>query len=208
MGSERTGTPPNASPRAESATPHEARKDDMPEKADATARAEPTAPPSKDEPRVGVDDDGTRDEARATPATQQDPAREQDAKPTPSATQEEKAPAPGVAKKRVSQLGTLASKTRKKRKSQLADLSAAATAQPVKLNTLEKSKLDWETYKGTVPTTGAPETMSEAEREELDAQTRGGGSGLSDVKGYLHRKEFLDRVHNRLDAQEYDAHLS
>lgn len=207
MGSERTGTSPNASPRVEGAKPHEAGKNDMPGKADTTTPAEPTAPASKDEPRAD-NDDGAHDEASAPPATQQDPAREQSSKPTPPPAQDEKAPAPGVAKKRVSQLGTLASKTRKKRKSQLADLSAAATAQPVKLNTLEKSKLDWETYKGTVPTTGAPETMSEAEREELDAQTRGGGSGLSDVKGYLHRKEFLDRVHNRLDAQEYDAHLS
>ena len=86
--------------------------------------------------------------------------------------------------------------------------SAAATAQPAKLNTLEKSKLDWETYKGTVPATSSTETMTDAERDELESQTRGGGSGLSDVKGYLHRKEFLDRVHNRLDAQEYDAHLS
>lgn len=111
-------------------------------------------------------------------------------------------------KKRPSQLSTLASNTRKKRKSRLADMSAAATAQPAKLNTLEKSKLDWETYKGTVPATSSTETMTDAERDELESQTRGGGSGLSDVKGYLHRKEFLDRVHNRLDAQEYDAHLS
>ena len=109
-------------------------------------------------------------------------------------------------KKRVSQLGSLAAGTREKRKSQLADLSAAATNQPVKLNTLEKSKLDWETYKGSRVASSDSQTMSEAEREELDAQTQGGGSGLGNVKGYLHRKDFLDRVKDRLDANEYDAH--
>ena len=94
---------------------------------------------------------------------------------------------------------------RKKRKSNLADLSAAATAQPVKLNTLEKSKLDWEAYKGNIKQTENRDTMSTEEREELEAQTKGGGSGLGDVKGFLHRKEFLDRVHDRLDTQEYEA---
>lgn len=119
-----------------------------------------------------------------------------------------KKPSTASIKKRPSQLGALASGTRKKRKSQLAEMSAAATAQPVKLNTLEKSKLDWESFKGTVPTSEGTETMTDAERDELEAQTHGGGSGLGNVKGYLHRKEFLDRVHNRLDTQEYDAHYS
>ena len=105
-------------------------------------------------------------------------------------------------KKRPSHLGSM---VRKKRKSHLADLSAAATAQPVKLNTLEKSKLDWEAYKGNIKQTENRDTMSTEEREELEAQTKGGGSGLGDVKGFLHRKEFLDRVHDRLDTQEYEA---
>ena len=105
-------------------------------------------------------------------------------------------------KKRPSHLGSM---VRKKRKSNLADLSAAATAQPVKLNTLEKSKLDWEAYKGNIKQTENQDTMSTEEREELEAQTKGGGSGLGDVKGFLHRKEFLDRVHDRLDTQEYEA---
>lgn len=105
-------------------------------------------------------------------------------------------------KKRPSKLGSM---VRKKRKSQLADLSAAATAQPVKLNTLEKSKLDWEAYKGNIAQAENRDTMSAEEREELEAQTKGGGSGLGDVKGFLHRKEFLDRVHDRLDTQEYEA---
>lgn len=105
-------------------------------------------------------------------------------------------------KKRPSKLDSM---VRKKRKSQLADLSAAATAQPVKLNTLEKSKLDWEAYKGNIKQAENRDTMSAQEREELEAQTKGGGSGLGDVKGYLHRKEFLDRVHDRLDTQEYEA---
>lgn len=111
----------------------------------------------------------------------------------------------GVHRKRVSQLGSMA---RKKRKSQLADMSAAVTTQPVKLNTLEKSKLDWEAYKGNVACSDNKETMPAAEREELEAQTQGGGSGLGDVKGYLHRKDFLDRVHDRLNTQEYEAHLA
>lgn len=109
----------------------------------------------------------------------------------------------GPVKKRVSRLGAMA--TRKKRKSNLAEMSAAVTAQPVKLNTLEKSKLDWEAHKGTISSDGRP-TMSAEEREELEAQTSGGGSGLGDVKGYLHRRDFLDRVQDRLTAQEYEAH--
>ncbi|WFD43215.1 hypothetical protein MPSI1_001871 [Malassezia psittaci] len=128
--------------------------------------------------------------------------------PTSQDTDISKNSADTQVKKRVSQLGSLAAGTRKKRKSQLADLSAAAANQPVKLNTLEKSKLDWETYKGSRVASSNSQTMSEAEREELDAQTQGGGSGLGNVKGYLHRKEFLDRVRDRLDASEYDAHNS
>ncbi|WFD25910.1 hypothetical protein MNAN1_000879 [Malassezia nana] len=93
-------------------------------------------------------------------------------------------------KKRSSQLGSMA---RKKRKSQLADMSAAVTSAPVKLNTLEKSKLDWEAFKGNIVTEDQRSTMPAAERDELDSQTQGGGSGLGDVKGYLHRKEFLER---------------
>ncbi|PKI84392.1 hypothetical protein MVES_001788 [Malassezia vespertilionis] len=94
----------------------------------------------------------------------------------------------------------MASQTRKKRKSQLADMSAAVTAEAPKLNTLEKSKFDWEMYKGSAlkgaAETQKADTMSASERDELEAQTHGGGSGLGDVKGYLHRKEFLDRVHD------------
>ncbi|WFC99125.1 hypothetical protein MYAM1_001864 [Malassezia yamatoensis] len=126
--------------------------------------------------------------------------------PTSQDTDVPKKSAETQVKKRVSNLGSLAAGTRKKRKSQLADLSAAATNQPVKLNTLEKSKLDWEQYKGSHVASSDSHTMSEAEREELDAQTQGGGSGLGNVKGYLHRKEFLDRVKDRLDASEYEAH--
>ena len=108
-------------------------------------------------------------------------------------------------KKRSSQLGSMA---RKKRKRQLADMSAAVTSTPVKMNTLEKSKLDWEAFKGNIATEDNRSTMSAAERDELDSQTQGGGSGLGDVKGYLHRKEFLDRVHGRLDQQEYENLVS
>ncbi|KAL4402668.1 Swr1 complex protein [Malassezia pachydermatis] len=110
-------------------------------------------------------------------------------------------------KKRPSQLGAMAG--RKKRKSLLGEMSAAITSQPKKLNTLEKSKMDWEAYKGNTSLPNEKkETMSASEREELEAQTQGGGSGLGDVKGYLHRKEFLDRVQDRINAQEYEAHVS
>lgn len=69
--------------------------------------------------------------------------------------------------------------------------------------------MDWEAYKGNTSLPNEKkETMSASEREELEAQTQGGGSGLGDVKGYLHRKEFLDRVQDRINAQEYEAHVS
>lgn len=98
----------------------------------------------------------------------------------------------------------MAQGAKRKKRSSLAEMSAAVTAKPVKLNTLEKSKLDWEAYKGTRKS-DISDTMTEAEREELDAQTHGGGSGLGSIKGYMHRKEFLDRVHDRLEMQEAEA---
>lgn len=110
----------------------------------------------------------------------------------------------GPAKKRTSQLGSLAQRTKRKKRSSLAERSAAATAQPPKLNTLEKSKKDWDDYKGGREGRSTT-SMTEAEREELDSQTQGGGSGLSSVKGYIHRKDFLDRVHERLENQEQEG---
>ena len=47
--------------------------------------------------------------------------------------------------------------------------------------------------------------MTEEERDELESQTHGGGSGLGSIKGYIHRKEFLDRVHERIESQEQEA---
>lgn len=184
------------------ADPNEKCDENSSQKADApeavTSESAPDdkkAPASSDEP------------PKKEPAADTNPAQEtKTSEPSNSSPGAEK-PLSAPVKKRTSQLGALATNTRKKRKSQLADLSAAVTAQPVKLNTLEKSKLDWESYKGTVPA-AETETMTDAERDELESQTHGGGSGLANVKGYLHRKEFLDRVHNRLDSQEYDAHHS
>lgn len=88
-----------------------------------------------------------------------------------------------------------------------------------KLSTLEKSKLDWEAYKsgqsassassplppsifavGEEKAAGAGEALSEQEREEMEAQTRGGARGLGNVKGFIERKEFLDRVRGRLEG--------
>ncbi|CDU22235.1 uncharacterized protein SPSC_00865 [Sporisorium scitamineum] len=80
---------------------------------------------------------------------------------------------------------------RRKKGSLLAALSAAATAKPTKLNTLEKSKLDWDSYKGDT------EKLSQQELDELEHQTKGGGKGLGDMKGYLERRDFLDRVKDR-----------
>ena len=80
---------------------------------------------------------------------------------------------------------------RRKKGSSLAALSAAATAKPAKLNTLEKSKLDWDSFKGDAA------KLSQHERDELEHQTRGGGKGLGDMKGYLERRDFLDRVKDR-----------
>ncbi|SPO29602.1 related to SWR1-complex protein 5 [Ustilago trichophora] len=81
---------------------------------------------------------------------------------------------------------------RRKKTSSLAALSAAATTtKPTKLNTLEKSKLDWDTFKGNSA------KLSQQELDELENQTKGGGKGLGDMKGYLERRDFLDRVKDR-----------
>ncbi|SPO30952.1 related to SWR1-complex protein 5 [Ustilago trichophora] len=81
---------------------------------------------------------------------------------------------------------------RRKKGSSLAALSAAASAtKPTKLNTLEKSKLDWDTFKAN------SSKLSQQELDELENQTKGGGKGLGDMKGYLERREFLDRVKDR-----------
>lgn len=197
------------------AAPHVEKKDVLP-KADADEKRDEA--PSKKADALETTTSELAQDVKKAPASSEEPPKEVPAADTPPApktkTSEPSTSSPSAekplsapVKKRTSQLGALATNTRKKRKSQLADLSAAVTAQPVKLNTLEKSKLDWESYKGTVPT-AETETMTDAERDELESQTHGGGSGLANVKGYLHRKEFLDRVHNRLDSQEYDAHHS
>lgn len=81
----------------------------------------------------------------------------------------------------------------RKKKSSLASLAAAASStQPAKLNTLEKSKLDWDNYKQT-PNGG----LTQQERDEIEQQTKGGASGLGNMKGYLERQDFLDRVKGR-----------
>lgn len=80
---------------------------------------------------------------------------------------------------------------RRKKPSSLSALSAAATTKPTKLNTLEKSKLDWDTYKSD------HSQLSQQELDELEHQTKRGGKGLGDMKGYLDRSDFLDRVKNR-----------
>jgi hypothetical protein len=58
---------------------------------------------------------------------------------------------------------------------------------------LEKSKMDWNKFK---------ETGDDREREEMEAQTKGGGSGLGSMKGYMERQGFLERVQGRLQEQD------
>ncbi|MCO5589616.1 hypothetical protein L7F22_043584 [Adiantum nelumboides] len=83
---------------------------------------------------------------------------------------------------------------RRKKGGGLAAMSAAATGKPDKLNTLEKSKMDWTKYKDS--------NLGEHERHEMDAQTKGGSSGLGSMKGYMERRNFLERVQDRLEGQE------
>lgn len=83
---------------------------------------------------------------------------------------------------------------RRKKGGSLAAMSAAATGKPDKLNTLEKSKMDWTKYKDS--------TLAEHERHEMEAQTKGGSSGLGSMKGYMERRNFLERVQDRLEGQE------
>jgi hypothetical protein len=83
----------------------------------------------------------------------------------------------------------------RKKKSSLAAMSAAAAGgKPTKINTLEKSKMDWNKFK--------EQTADEREKEEMEAQTKGGGSGVGSMKGYLERQNFLDRVQDRLGEQK------
>lgn len=82
----------------------------------------------------------------------------------------------------------------RKKKSSLAAMSAAATGKPTKINTLEKSKMDWNKFKN--------QNASEQDRDEMEAQTKGGSSGLGSMKGYMERKSFLDRVEGRLEGQK------
>lgn len=68
------------------------------------------------------------------------------------------------------------------------------------MNTLEKSKMDWEGWKaGSSSKPGEGVGLTELEREEMEAQTKGGGKGLGDVKGYMERRNFLERVGGRLE---------
>ena len=83
---------------------------------------------------------------------------------------------------------------RRKKGGGLAAMSAAVVGKPDKLNTLEKSKMDWTKYKDS--------TLSEQERHEMEAQTKGGSSGLGSMKGYMERRNFLERVQDRLEGQE------
>lgn len=90
---------------------------------------------------------------------------------------------------------------KKKRTSKLASLaSSSAAQQPKKMNTLEKSKSDWEGWKGGAggtPATTTGQALTEREREEMEAQTRNEGAGTAGGGGYLGRRDFLERVRDR-----------
>jgi hypothetical protein len=52
--------------------------------------------------------------------------------------------------------------------------------------------MDWTKFKDT--------ELGEAEKHQLDAQTKGGSSGLGSMKGYMERRNFLERVQDRLEG--------
>lgn len=93
---------------------------------------------------------------------------------------------------------------RKRKAGSLASMAAAAKAKPTKLNTVEKSKMDWEAYKSRSASQlgGSASTgLSRAEVEEMEAQTKGGARGLGNMQGYLDRSDFLARVHARQEEE-------
>lgn len=87
-------------------------------------------------------------------------------------------------------------------------MSAAASARPTKINTLEKSKMDWDRFKSTADAAAADaaaaadDGLTERERDEMESQTKGGSSGLGSMKGYMERQGFLDRVEERLQNKD------
>ncbi|KAE8227845.1 hypothetical protein CF326_g7246 [Tilletia indica] len=106
----------------------------------------------------------------------------------------------------------------KKRKSMLSSKGSATAAagKPTKLNTLEKSKLDWESFKkaehsksqlkdGDTGGRDDVQALTEEERAEMESQTRAGGSARSGkMSGFLDRADFLDRVSERMEAAAED----
>lgn len=82
----------------------------------------------------------------------------------------------------------------RKRASKLSALAASAESNAgKKMNTLEKSKMDWEGWKQQ-----GSKSQSQRELDEMEEQTRtGSGVAGNSMSGYLGRKDFLDRVRNR-----------
>ncbi|CAO1626905.1 unnamed protein product [Sympodiomycopsis kandeliae] len=74
----------------------------------------------------------------------------------------------------------------KKRTSKLSKLSSDLAAEaPKKLNTLEKSSLDWSN------------SLNDTEKQELNDQSLGKSRDTSSMSGYLQRRDFLERVTER-----------
>lgn len=104
---------------------------------------------------------------------------------------------------------------RRKKQSKLASLAASSDA-PKKMNTLEKSKMDWEGWKkggASAAPAGASgsggggggdakglDGLTDREREEMEQQTKT-GSGSGSMAGYLGRSDFLERVKERTEGQ-------
>ncbi|CAD6889959.1 unnamed protein product [Tilletia controversa] len=100
--------------------------------------------------------------------------------------------------------------------------ATTAAGKPTKLNTLEKSKLDWESWKknehpnnnnNNKASPSQPQTQAEAgtealtaeERAEMESQTSAGGSARAGkMSGFLDRADFLDRVSERMEAAAED----
>lgn len=103
---------------------------------------------------------------------------------------------------------------RRKKQSKLASLAASSDA-PKQMNTLEKSKMDWEGWKKGGAATAGPagasgsggggdakglDGLTDREREEMEQQTKT-GSGSGSMAGYLGRSDFLERVKERTEGQ-------
>lgn len=93
---------------------------------------------------------------------------------------EKKAKADAIAPSKPVFKGKLGGVPGRKKPSRLADMAASVGLKPTKLNTLEKSKMDWNTY-----------VSKEGIRDELTHHNK---------DGYMEKKEFLDRAREKHES--------